>query len=228
MAENLHSGHRKRMRDKFINEGPGVFFDHELLEILLFYSITMRDTNPMAHKLLNEFGSLSMLFSANPKDVIRKSGVSENTAVLISIMSEFIKRCNNERRLIKKCIDSTKLAGEYAISILGYEKYECFCIINLDSDKKLINSSIICRGTIDEAHVYPRLVVEEAIRNKASSIILVHNHPSGNLKPSFSDIEITNKIVKAMNPIGIEVVDHIIVGNEDFFSFYKSGMIQNN
>lgn len=228
MAENLHDGHRKRVRKRFFKEGGKNFEDHQILELILFYCIPMKDTNEIAHRLLKNYGSLSMLFSATPEELMKREKLSENTAVFLSLQNEIIRRYNNEKWSNKIKINSSEKAGEYALSLLAYENYENFYVISLDAQKRLINSNVISEGSVSETYIYPRLIVECAIRNKASSIILAHNHPGGLLKPSFQDMSSTTKIVKALNMIDIDVVDHIIVADNKYFSFADNRLIKNS
>lgn len=225
MAENVHVGHRQRMRDRCLKDGAGSFHTHELLEMLLYYCIAMKDTNPLAHKLLEEYGSLSTLLEADTKDLERRCAISENTALIFSIVCEIIKRCNSEKWVKKALLNTSQLAIEYAVSLLSYEKYECFYVISLDSQKRLINAAIIGKGTVNSAHVYPRLIVETALRYKADSVILAHNHPGGTLTPSYADITSTTNIVRILRGIDIEVVDHIIVGGNKGFSMADNSLI---
>ncbi len=227
MKENLHSGHRQRMRERYLAQGGEGFADHELLELLLFSCIPMRDTNELAHKLLKEFGSLPMLIEAEPRDVINRCGISEATAVFISAQNALIKSCMKQKWEKRTFIGSSQRAGEFAVSLLSQMNYERFYIICLDSRHRFIKAVLIAEGTVQEAVVYPRLVVEAALRHQASSVILTHNHPGGSLKPSLNDMNTTVKIVKAMNLIDISVVDHIIVADNQYFSFAENNMIHN-
>lgn len=227
MKENLHKGHRQRMRERFLAQGGEGFADHEILELLLFSCIPMRDTNELAHKLIEEFGSLPMLVEAEPQDVIRRCGISEATAVFISAQNALIKCCLKQKWEKRTFFDSSQKAGEFAISLLTQMNYERFYIICLDNQHRFIKAVAVAEGTIQGAVVYPRLVVEAALRHQASSIILTHNHPGGSLKPSLNDITTTEKIVKAMNLIDINVVDHIIVADNQYFSFAEKDMIHN-
>lgn len=228
IEKNIHIGHRQRMRNRCLQDGAASLQTHELIEVLLYYCITMKDTNPTAHMLLNEYGTLSMMLDADTKDMQRRCSVSENTAIFFSIVSEIIKRCSIEKWTKKTVINSSELAGEFAVSLLSYEKYEYFYVVLLDNQNRLINSSLIAKGTVDQVHIYPRFVVEAALRHQASSVILAHNHPGGGMKPSFADIETTMKIVTALNSIDILVVDHIIVAENKYLSMADLGLLKNS
>ncbi len=225
--KNIHNGHRSRMRLKCLEYGPQSFEDHELVEMLLYYCVPMKDTNPLAHKMMNEYKTLSMLIEADPNDLMRRCGIGDNMAVFFAIAGEIMKRANSERWTDKTVIGSSDMAGEFAVSLLSYEKYECFYVISLDSQNRLINSTLISKGTVDEAHVYPRLVVETALRHNASNVILAHNHPGGSTKPSMSDISTTIKITQALNAIDILVADHIIVAEDRFLSMADKKLLSN-
>lgn len=225
MKENVHKGHRQRVRKRYLSEGAESFADHELLELLLFSCIPMKDTNELAHSLLKEFGSLSMLIEAVPEDIVKRCGVSLNTAIFLSAQSELIRRALQGKWEKRPVLNSSQRAGEFAVDLLSQLTTERFYVISLDTRNRFIYSSIVSEGTVREAVVYPRLVVEAALRHQASAVILAHNHPSGSLRPSFQDIELTTKIEKAFDLIDISVVDHIIVAENKYFSFAEKGMI---
>ena len=179
MSENVHKGHRERMRQRFLVEGAKGFADHELLELLLYYAVPRGDVNPLAHRL------------------------------------------QQEKWRDKPVLDSVSKAGAFAVDLLSHYHYERFYVLCLDNRKQLIHSCMISEGTVDESVVYPRLVVEAALRYQASSVILMHNHPGGTLMPSFSDVELTARMARILHEIGIEVADHIIVAENQYFSFLE-------
>lgn len=227
MGENIHEGHRQRVRNRYLKEGGSAFENHQLLELILFSCIPMKDTNELAHNLLREFGSLSMLLEADPRDIMRRCKITEKVAVFLSAQYELMKRCYNEKWEEKPVLDSSPLVGEYTISLLKYTKYERFYVICLDSQNRLINSVMIAEGTVDEATVYIRKVVEAVLQHQASSVILAHNHPGGSLDPTEEDVATTNRIVMALNLIEVTVMDHIIVADNLYFSFAENEMIKN-
>lgn len=224
--ENLHKGHRERMRQRYLTEGGGGFADHELLEMLLYGAVPRGDTNALAHRMIAEFGSLAMLLEADPVEISRRCGVKESTAVLISLQKELMRRRNQEKWKERPVLDSVRKAGAYAIDLLGDYHYERFYVVCLDSRKHLIRTCFISEGTVDESVVYPRLVVETVLKYQASSVILMHNHPGGTMKPSFSDLELTTKLCRVLREIGIEVADHIIVSENTFFSFLEHNYLK--
>ena len=223
--KNLHMGHRERMRKLFLDCGLDNFSDHQVLELLLFYCIPIKDTNELSHKMINEFGSLSNLFEADPVVIMNKCKVSLNVAVLISMIPQISRRYYTSKFLIDKpVLDSTKKIGNYAVALMLGRVVEHFFIICLNSQRKLIESVLVATGTIDETPIYPRKIVEVALKYNATSIVLVHNHPGGSFFPSEQDIKSTRKITSVLEPINIEVLDHIIISGNEYYSFVERGI----
>lgn len=219
MDKKLHEGHRQRIKTRYLTEGLDAFEDHQVLEMLLFYCIPMKDTNELAHKMIGEFGSLAGLFEACPKDITKRCGVSENTAIMASLIPSLARRYFKGKWGEKPVLDSSSKAGEYAVSLFAGRTYENFFVICLDAQNKVNYAALVHEGTINEAPVYPRLIVEAALRHQANSVILAHNHPGGSLQPSIADVEVTKKITSALEAIAIKVVDHIIVAGDRYTSF---------
>lgn len=225
MNKNLHVGHRQRIKTRYISEGLDGFQDHEVLEFLLFYCIPMKDTNELAHKMIQEFGTLAALFEADPKEISKRCGVSENTAILVSLITSLARRYYKVKQGDKPILNSSSKAGEYAISLFTGRTYEAFFVLCLDSQNKLNYAGLVHEGTINEVPVYPRLCVETALRHKANSVILAHNHPGGSMHPSEADIEVTKKIKIALEAIAINVIDHIIVAGDRYLSLAEKGLM---
>ncbi len=221
MADNLHKGHRERMRNRFLTEGEAGFADHELLELLLFYAVPRGDVNPLAHRILAEFGTLTMLLESDAVEIARRCNIKESTALLLTLQMAFFKRLQKEKWKDKTTIDSVSKASAYAMDLLSHYTYERFYIMCLDTQKRLIHTCLIAEGTLHQAVVQPRKIVEEALKYKASSVILLHNHPSGSVMPSFSDVCLTTNIQKILCAIDIDVVDHIIVADDAYYSFLE-------
>lgn len=225
-AANVHEGHRNRVKERFLMEGLDAFADHEVIELLLFYCIPKRDTNELAHRMLKEFGTFHDLVEADPRDIARRCKVSLNTAVLVSLAAPLSRRYLRQKWGNRPVINSSTKAGEYAITLFAGRVYECFYVICLDSQNHVNHAALVHEGTLNEAPVYPRIIVETALRHKANSLILAHNHPGGSLRASQADIEITRKICQAMKPISINVVDHIIVAGDKYASFAEQGIME--
>jgi len=224
----LHEGHRKRMKERLFHDGCKSFADHELIEMLLYTTYPRQNTNDKAHEILNEFdNNIELLFDADPADIVNRCKVSDNTAIFFSIASELMHRYMRVRFSKKKVIDSSDTAGEYAVFLLSREKRECFYVICLDAQSRLIGESLISKGTISETAVYLRNIMEAVFKFNARSIIIAHNHPGGSLIPTSDDISTTAQIIKIMNQIDIYVVDHIIVADDKYVSLCDEGFIKN-
>lgn len=223
--KNPHQGHRQRLKARVISEGIDSFEDHQILELLLFYAIPMKDTNALAHRLIGHYGSLAGVFDANPRDLSALVGVTENTALLLSLIPALARRYQQGKLAPKAVLGSTTAAGEYAVSLFTGRLNEVFYVICLDSQNKVNQATLLHEGTINEAPVYPRLIVETALRHQAASIILAHNHPGGSQRPSQADLDVTRRIRQATEAIAIPVVDHIIVAGDGYYSFAENRVL---
>lgn len=225
MDKKLHEGHRQRVKNRYLTEGLDTFEDHQVLEMLLFFCIPMKDTNELAHKMIREFGSLAGLFEADPKDISRRCGVSENTAILVSLTPSLARRYFKGKWGDKPNINSSSKAGDYIVSLFAGRTYEVFFVVCLDSQNCVNHAALVHEGTLNEVPVYPRLIVELVLRHQANSVILAHNHPGGSMNPSQDDVEITKKVISALEPISVKVLDHIIVAGDKYMSFKEKNLI---
>lgn len=222
--ENLHEGHRARLRRRFQNEGLDSFDDHQVLELLLFYAIPRRDTNELAHLLLKRYGSLASVFEADPVDLARTDGVGDGAATLLSLVPPLTRRYSVDRtRQPRHQLQSTDRAAEFLVPFMTGRSEEAFYVLCLDTQCRVIVPALVAEGSIDKAHVEPRQVVEAALRHQAHSVILAHNHPTGTPRPTTADHRVTKLLVDALGSIGIKVRDHIIVAGEEWFSFATAG-----
>lgn len=221
----MHEGHRERLKKRFLEEGLDSFEPHQILELLLFYSIPRKDTNEIAHGLIERFGSISGVFEADPKMLESVMGMGKSSAVLLALIPALTRIYLRDKWGERSVINSSVKAGEYAAALFAGRTYEVFYLVCLDSQNKVIYSSLLHEGTINETAVYPRKVVEEALRHKAVNVILAHNHPGGGLTPSRADIDVTAKIKTALNSISINVIDHIVVAGEKYISFAEKGLL---
>jgi DNA repair protein RadC len=221
----MHEGHRERLKARFLSEGLDNFNQHQVLEMLLFFTIPRMDTNPLAHKLIERYGSLSGVLEADPGDLEKVDGIGPNTAMFLSFMPSLCRRYMNDKWGDKPQLNSSGKAGEYAKSLFHGRQYEAFYAICLDAQNRVNYAALVHEGTIDSAAVYPRLIVEAALRHQASSILLAHNHPGGSLQPSAADLDATKKIISACDAISVRIVDHIIVAGINYFSFADRGLI---
>ncbi|MBF0625592.1 MAG: DNA repair protein RadC [Magnetococcales bacterium] len=225
--KDLHAGHRTRLRQRFLREGLERFEPHQTLELLLFYALPRRDTNAIAHLLMQRFGSLSAILEADPKDLAQIEGMGEKAATFLSLIPALTRLYLQDRVLRDKPpLNNLEMTNNYLVPLMAGRTEEVFYVLCLDARCRLIFPALITKGTVQEAYIHPRHVVEAALRHKASQVILAHNHPSGSLLPSREDRTLTQMIQQAMIPIGINVLDHIIVAGNDTFSFARNRMLE--
>jgi len=224
--QQLHKGHRERLRERFLREGLDNFEDHQVLELLLFQAIPRLDTNPIAHRLMQRFGSLSAVLEADPKDLAGVEGVGANAAAFLSMIPQVTRRYFLDRiKHARKPLNTSEAAAEYLVPLMAGRTEEVFYVICLDSQLRILYPALVSEGTVKDALVHPRHVVEAAVRHKAASVILAHNHPGGNATPSAQDHKLTRHMVQALGAISIRVADHIIVAGEHIYSFSREGML---
>lgn len=220
-----HLGHRKRLRERFLKSAPGSLPDYELLEIILFAAKPRSDVKPLAKKLLSEFGSISKVLSAPVNDLRKITEMGDGAIAALKAAQEASLRVLQEKVAEKPILQSWKALLDYCRASMGHNKKEQFRIFFLDKKNKLIADELQQEGTVDHTPVYPREVVKRALELGASAIILVHNHPSGDVTPSRSDIDMTKYIMQASTPLNVIVHDHIIVAADNHYSFKSNGLI---
>ena len=220
----LHDGHRQRKKQRFLQHGLDSFADHEVLELLLFYAIPRRDTNETAHRLLEHFGTLKGVLTASVEELQKVEGVGESAAILLHLLQAVGYRALRTAGddTILNSVDS---AGAYFQKLLHGERREVLYQVCLDAKGKVLSHKRLSSGTVSMAPVNVREVVENALYTDASGVLLAHNHPSGIALPSEDDRQITMQIRQALGTMGIELVDHIIVADNDFVSMAASGML---
>ena len=219
-----YTGHRQRLRDRFL-ETPESLQDYELLELILFMAIPRRDVKPLAKELLNTFGDLPALLNAPPSELMKVSGVSENTATALKAIAATAHRMMKRDLMSKPVLNSWTRLMDYCMATMADEKKEHFRILFLNKKNELIADEIQGSGTIDHTPAYPREIMKRSLELGATALILVHNHPSGDPKPSQADIDMTRQILRAAEPFTITVHDHIIVSRNGYSSFKNLGLI---
>jgi DNA repair protein RadC len=225
-SENLHTGHRERLRRRFREEGIDSFEDHQVLELLLFQVLLRGDTNLVAHRLIQRFGSLSAVLEADPQDVASVEGMGVKAAAFLSMIPQVTRRYYHDRVLRDRPkLNSSSAVAEYLIPLMAGRPEEVFYVLCLDTQCRVMYPALISEGTVKEAAVYPRHVVEVAIRHRAASVILAHNHPAGTSTPSPQDHHLTRLLVQALGPLDIKVLDHIIVASNNAYSFASEGVL---
>lgn len=222
MAENIHKGHRERVRKKFIKTGFTGFADHEKLELLLFYSRPRIDTNAIAHNLMDKFKTIGGVFEADIEILKEVDGVDESTAVLIKMIPALTKEYVNSKVNLMP-MGSYKTACEYFKNQFLGENIEKVRIACVDDKLRLVDCAVISEGVPGAVEVNIRKIVEFTYKNKCESIIMAHNHPNGDLIPSDEDIKATSDMFRTLKPVGIMLLDHIIVAGGQAISLKESG-----
>lgn len=225
---NVHKDHRGRIRTKFHLTGFDGWGEHEVLEMLLFYAIPRVNTNPIAHKLIDYFGSLSKVLDASVEELQNVEGIGYATAVYISSLGKLQGIYTKSKWINKKeRLSSAAAMGFYCVDYIGNEQEEVFAVITLDSQYIVQNRAVIQRGLIDSVSVSTRKIAEMAFRTKSRYIVICHNHPSGLPNPSDVDINVTKSIISALSPLNIDLIDHIVVGGGHYISMAQQGFINN-
>jgi DNA repair protein RadC len=219
-----YHGHRARVRERVLKAGIDSLPDYELLELLLFYSIDRIDTKPLAKRLLERFGTVGDVFAAEPAQ-LREFEIDQRTLVMFRAVREAGRRLAERKVKDMPVLTNWQQLLDYCHAALAHEKTEQFRILFLDRKNVLIADEIQQRGTIDHTPVYPREVVKRALELGAAALILVHNHPSGDPKPSRDDIEMTREIRKAAEALGISIHDHLVIGRKGHASFRSLGLL---
>ena len=223
--KSVHSGHRERMKSLFLKNGLDYFEPHTVLELLLYYSIPLRDTNPIAHSLLEKFGSLSGVFDAPIEELLKVEGVGKATAVLIKLIPQICRRYQEDLDRDKNEIFSYDEAGRYLVKKFIGRQNEVVVLMLLDSKSRVVYCDVVNEGTATAANIYIKKIVRLCVQYNAVYAVLSHNHPSGNCLPSKQDMETTRWVFEAMNTVEVRLLDHIIVSGGDFLSMAKSQIL---
>lgn len=221
----MHEGHRERLKNRFFTSGLDGFAPHEVLELLLTFAIPQKDVNPIAHQLIDTFGSLSGVLNAAPEELRRVPGVGMNASALLSLMPQLLGYYQRDGMCAKPQLRNLMQAGNYCKTLFYGKKKEQFYLICLNAQGQLISPVLLHEGTIDETVVYPRHVVEAALRHNAHAVLISHNHPGGTLMPSYGDYESTRAVMNALAAIDVRVIDHIIVAGGEVASMAQSKIL---
>ncbi len=200
------------MRKNALEQGVGGLEDHKLLELLLFYSIPREDTNELAHRLLNAFGSFDNIISAPPKALMKIEGVGPNTALMLNTVGEVFVRIAKSRHCKKSCYRSTEDLKKLCRSQLENEKTEKLILLCLDGSKRLKKQQVISEGDSLSVEIDMLKTVETVIDCNAAYAVLAHNHPENDENPSASDVDTTRNVALTLRKLGFKLIDHIIVG----------------
>ncbi|NIA08269.1 MAG: DNA repair protein RadC [Nitrospiraceae bacterium] len=220
-------GHRKRLRERFLKAGFAGMAEHEIVEVLLTLAIPRKDVKKPAKDLLARFGSLRAILDASFEDLRKVHGIGTVAPVALRIIHEAANLYLQQKAEVGTCLASLKAMCEFWRARLGGLRIEAFEVAYLDSHYRLLRDGVerLEEGTIDRAVVYPRKVMEAALRKSAAALVFAHNHPSGDVSPSEHDKVLTRALVLAASTLQIKVVDHLIVSKEHVFSFHKAGLL---
>ena len=214
---NPHAGHREKLRRRFLSEGLQSFEPHNALELLLFYAIPQRDTNELAHTLIDTFGSLSDVFNAPYEELVKVKGISENSAALICLIPQLMRMYARDLASKKKLRGRSDI-NSYIYSQLASEMVEKVLFVCMDNNGCMLSCDCVSSGDIDFTAINTRGIISLCMRSSATTAILAHNHPRGSSAPSMADISATRQLRVALSGIGVTLLDHIIVSSDNAYS----------
>ncbi|MFO7803684.1 MAG: DNA repair protein RadC [Desulfovermiculus sp.] len=217
-------GHRKRLKERFRQDHSSLA-DYELLELLLGYALPRRDTKPLAKELLQRFGSLKGVFTARAEELREIEGFGPGLELFWGVWQEFGARLQEAPLRTRETLCTPEAVADMACSRLGHEPVESFWAAMVDNKNRLISFVQVSQGTVDQAAVYSREVLALALKWQASGIILVHNHPGGDPTPSMQDKDLTYRVQKAAQEVGLRILDHLVVAEDRYYSFQDRGVL---
>jgi len=227
MSLKSQGGHRKRLREKFIKSGISGFHDYEIVELLLILGTPRKDCKQQAKEAIGKFKTLRGVLEAPTEELQEIEGIGPHNVFGIKLFQEISERYLKERIIGKKIqLKSSKEVYDYLFQSMQKNKKEIFKVMFLDGKSRLIDAENLFEGSLTSSLVYPREIIKRAIKYNAANLIFVHNHPSGDPDPSPSDKDITKELVFAGNLMQIKVLDHIIIGDNKYFSFADEGLIE--
>lgn len=221
---SIHDGHRQRLKERFLREGLDNFEQLQVLELLLFYCIPRQDTNPIAHALLDRFGSVSKVLEATPEELKKVPGVGESAALFLSLIMATGRYYLVNQKEKDTILTSIEKCGQYLLPFFHGRRNETVFLLCLDAKCKVLSCKEVGEGSVNSAAVPIRRIVEMALGDNATSVVLAHNHPSGLALPSGEDIQTTRRLSLALRAVEIELVDHVVVADGDYVSLAQSGM----
>ncbi|MFP4162507.1 MAG: RadC family protein [Chitinispirillaceae bacterium] len=216
--ELTREGHRSRLHERYDKRGLEALHDHEILELILTYAIPRRDTKDIARKLLSRYGTISSVVNTPVEELSSIKGLGKRSASLFTLIRDTMAFCLNETCTQKHVISHRKDVEEYLRLTFGYRREEYVAVVFLDSANHVIKTEILSEGTVNQCVIYPRVVVEKALKCGAASFILAHNHPAGGMNPSEADWQITERLCAVGKLLEIPLLDHIIVSRQNAVS----------
>ena len=220
---STHKGHRERLKQRFLESGLDDFTDIQALELLLFYAIPQKDTNPLAHRLLDRFGSLSQVLEANVEDLKKVPGISSHAATLLVLIPQIARFYQVDCAQRVERLNSLDACGAYLVPFFFGRSTETVFLLCLDAKCKVLCCKEVGQGSVNSASISIRRIVELALSANATSVVLAHNHPSGVAVPSVEDVQTTRRVSAALKALEIHLADHIVVADGDYVSMVQSG-----
>ena len=220
-----HSGHRQRMRERFLRYGLDNFNDHNVLELLLFYAVPRQDTNELAHALLDAFGTLDGVFDASVDALKSVDGIGDTAAALIHLVPEAARRYFISKTLPGDILADSEAAGKYLLPRFLTCRNETMYLVCMDAKLKVLDCREVSQGSTTSVSVNLRRIVQIALGQNASVVMLAHNHTSGIALPSQEDVAVTLKVRDLLEQVGVDLADHIVVAGDDFVSMADSGLL---
>lgn len=225
MVNKSTSGHRQRLRERFLNAGLQGFHDYEVIELLLTLGTPRRDCKQAAKDALKKFGSLNAVLEADPKELQAINGIGPNNVFGLKLTQTVARRYLADRIIGQDIITSSDEVLDYLNHNLRDKTQEIFSVIYLNGRNEIIGMEELFYGSLTTSAVYPREVVKKVLKQNAAAVIFVHNHPSGNLNPSEEDIKITKKLKDAVATIDVKVHDHLIIAGNNYYSFADNNLL---
>ena len=221
---SIHAGHRQRLKERFLKDGLDNFEEHQVLELLLFYGIPQRDTNEIAHELIRKFGSLSRVLEATPEELMEVKYVGDNVTTLFQLITAVARYYQVSCAMREEILTTIDSCGKYLVPFFYQRPNETVFLLCLDAKCKVLACEKVGEGGVNSAGVPIRKIVELALKENATSVILAHNHPSGLAIPSSEDVQTTRRVALALDAVEIMLADHVIVADNDWVSLAQSGL----
>jgi DNA repair protein RadC len=219
-------GHRERLREKFLEQGPDALADYEIIELLLTLARPRIDCKPIAKALLKQFGTLPALMAANPETMKSVEGVGDSTVIALKLVQAVAQRMLKREVLDKPVLDSWNQVLDYCHSVMAHEQTEQLRLFFLDGRNSLVADEMQSKGTVNHTPLYVREVVKRALELGASALIMAHNHPTGDPSPSRDDIALTREVRNALKAVGVSLHDHVIIGRKGHVSLRSMNVIE--
>lgn len=220
---SIHKGHRDRLKKRFLEDGLDSFTDIQVLELLLFYVIPRKDTNPIAHALLERFGTLSQVLEASVEELKKVDGIGHETAVFLHLIPAAGRYYMVDKAMQSKVLNTLEQCGRYLMPYFFGRQVETVFLLCMDAKCKVLCCKEVGEGSVNSAGISVRKIVETALAANATTVVLAHNHPSGIALPSAEDIQTTRRVAAALRSVDIQLVDHIVVADDDYVSMAMSG-----